>query len=44
MLAKLYDKFLLVLSIIAVAPLLILALFVLIIGYPLHLVKKFIFS
>ena len=41
--AKLYDISLLVLSIVTVTPLLMLAFFVLIIGYPLHLIKKIIF-
>ncbi len=44
MFLKLCDRLLLILSIVAVTPLLILAFLVLIIGYPLHLVKKFIFS
>ena len=44
MLAKLYDRCLLVFSIIIVTPLLILAFLVLFIGYPIHLIKKFLFS
>lgn len=44
MLAKLYDRSLLIFSIIVVTPLLILAFLVLLIGYPMHLVKKFLFS
>ena len=44
MFAKFYDRFLLVFSIIIVTPLLILAVLVLGIGYPLHLIKKYIFS
>ena len=44
MITKLYDKFLLVISIIAVLPLLVLALLVLFIGYPLHLIKRYLFS
>ena len=44
MLAKIYDRALLVFSIIIVMPLIILAFLVLVIGYPLHLVKKFLFS
>ena len=41
---KLYDTFLLIISIIAVTPLLIMASLVLVIGYPAHLIKKYIFS
>ena len=39
MFAKLYDRYLLVLSIIAVMPFIILAFFAVVIGYALHLVK-----
>jgi len=42
--AKMRDSALLVLSIIAIMPLVVLAFFVLVIGYPLHLIKEFLFS
>ena len=42
--AKLYDRFVLIISIIAIIPFIILAFFTLVIGYPLHLIKEFAFS
>lgn len=42
--SKIYDKALLVISIIAIMPFVILAVLIVAIGYPLHLIKKSIFS
>ena len=41
--AKLYDRFVLVVAIVAIIPFIILAFFTLVIGYPLHLIKEFVF-